>query len=59
MWGGRKRVRWEKVTCTREIGGLGVQDFMVINESTAIKDPFSLWENGGSIYNCVILENVH
>lgn len=42
LWGGWKGACWEKVTCTKENGRLGIQDFMAIDKSETIRDAISL-----------------
>lgn len=51
MWDGRKGASWNKFTQLKEDGGLGICDFMLIDEAATIKEVTTLWEGTGSIWN--------
>lgn len=43
----RKGGSWDKITQSKEDGGLGIREFIAMEEATTIKEATMLWEGSG------------
>lgn len=50
MWDRRKGTNWDTITTSRVEEGLGIKDFLCMDEITAIQEVILLLVEGGSLW---------
>lgn len=48
--GGRRGASWKEVVKPKEVGGLGIKEYGLLEDATIIKDAITLWENKALIW---------